>query len=224
MVSLEKPQARQDEGITVFKDAPILPVESGGIQVGSHLGSLPGAWRPAAWRDQTRPAQIPAQATRPAAEQQPAPAGWLRKALGVSPPCHNLNRMLWALGLLALLQSVLSLLSARRWLSFIHRYRAGAGFPLPSRETGHADAAQSGTPHSPLPTQDETPPLSLIVPCRGYETGLEDNLAAYGQQDYPDYELIFATSGPKIGHRRRPAPSLAPGSSTPHLSWTRGKR
>ena len=105
--------------------------------------------------------------------------------------------MLWALGLLALLQSVLSLLSARRWLSFIHRYRAGAGFPLPSRETGHADAAQSGTPHSPLPTQDETPPLSLIVPCRGYETGLEDNLAAYGQQDYPDYELIFATSGPE---------------------------
>ena len=105
--------------------------------------------------------------------------------------------MSWALGLLALLQSLLSLLSARRWLSFIHRYRLGAGSPLPTRETGPADAAQSGAPHSPISNQDDTPPLSLIVPCRGYETGLEENLAAYGQQDYPDYELILVTSGPE---------------------------
>ena len=103
--------------------------------------------------------------------------------------------MLWALGLLVLLPSVLSLRSARRWLSFIHRYRQGAGSPLPTRGTGPPDAVQSGASHSPLSTQDDTPPLSLIVPCRGYETGLEENLAAYGQQDYPDYELIFATSG-----------------------------
>ncbi len=108
--------------------------------------------------------------------------------------------MLWAVGLLVLLQSVRSLLNARRWLSFIHRYkqgrdRQGAGSPL--RETGHADAAASGAPHSRLPAQDDTPPLSLIVPCRGYEPGLEENLAAYRQQDYPDYELIFTTSGPE---------------------------
>ena len=105
--------------------------------------------------------------------------------------------MLWALGLLVLLQSVVSLRSARRWLSFIHCYRRGAGSPLPTRGTGPPDAVQSGAPHSPRSPHDDTPPLSLIVPCRGYETGLEENLAAYGQQDYPDYELIFATSGPE---------------------------
>lgn len=86
--------------------------------------------------------------------------------------------MPWVLGILALVQSLVSLLSARHWLAFVRRYTLGehTGAPL-------------------QPGADYTPPLSLIVPCRGYEPGLEENLAAYRRQDYADYELIFVTSG-----------------------------
>jgi len=96
--------------------------------------------------------------------------------------------MLWALGLLALAQTVLSLFVVRRWLGFVRRYAAG---------THSASPAESGAgEHSALRTPDYAPPLTLIVPCRGSEPGLQENLSAYRRQDYPDYELLLMVSGP----------------------------
>jgi len=43
----------------------------------------------------------------------------------------------------------------------------------------------------PLP--DFTPFASVIVPCRGLEHGLAENIQALFQQDYPAYEIIFVT-------------------------------
>ena len=43
----------------------------------------------------------------------------------------------------------------------------------------------------PLP--DFTPFVSVIVPCRGLEDGLRENLSALFEQDYPNYEIIFVT-------------------------------
>lgn len=43
----------------------------------------------------------------------------------------------------------------------------------------------------PLP--DFTPFVSVIVPCRGLEDGLRENISALFQQDYPAYEIIFVT-------------------------------
>ena len=41
------------------------------------------------------------------------------------------------------------------------------------------------------PKPDFTPFVTVIAPCRGLDTGLEDNLRALLEQDYPDYEIIF---------------------------------
>jgi len=38
---------------------------------------------------------------------------------------------------------------------------------------------------------DFTPFVTVIVPCRGLDPGLAENLRALTQQDYPDYELVF---------------------------------
>lgn len=38
------------------------------------------------------------------------------------------------------------------------------------------------------------PPVTLIIPLRGLEEGLEKNLDAYTNLDYPDYQLILVTS------------------------------
>ncbi|MBA2524982.1 MAG: glycosyltransferase family 2 protein [Pyrinomonadaceae bacterium] len=43
----------------------------------------------------------------------------------------------------------------------------------------------------PLP--DFTPLVSVIVPTRGLDKGLHENLTALFQQEYPDYEIIFVT-------------------------------
>ncbi|MCX6626597.1 MAG: glycosyltransferase family 2 protein, partial [Candidatus Solibacter sp.] len=37
---------------------------------------------------------------------------------------------------------------------------------------------------------DDLPPATLIVPVKGYDEGLRENLAALAALDYPDYELI----------------------------------
>jgi len=41
------------------------------------------------------------------------------------------------------------------------------------------------------PRPDFMPFVTVIAPCRGLEKGLEDNLRALFEQDYPDYEVIF---------------------------------
>jgi ceramide glucosyltransferase len=43
----------------------------------------------------------------------------------------------------------------------------------------------------PLP--DFAPFVSVIAPCRGLEDGLRENISALFQQNYPAYEIIFAT-------------------------------
>src|SRR5947208_12134633 len=47
-----------------------------------------------------------------------------------------------------------------------------------------------------------TPPVTLIVPVKGQDEGLRENLAALASLDYPDYELIVAA---------RTAADIAPG-------------
>lgn len=39
----------------------------------------------------------------------------------------------------------------------------------------------------------EFPPATLIIPCRGLDPGLKENLAAYFRQDHPGYQLLFVT-------------------------------
>ncbi len=41
------------------------------------------------------------------------------------------------------------------------------------------------------PISHFTPPASVIVPCRGLEPHLEENLASVVSQDYPDFEVLF---------------------------------
>src|SRR5688572_11528907 len=43
------------------------------------------------------------------------------------------------------------------------------------------------------PTSDYGPFASVIVPCRGLEPGLAENLTALFQQTYPQYEIVFVT-------------------------------
>jgi len=40
---------------------------------------------------------------------------------------------------------------------------------------------------------DFAPPATLIVPCRGIDPGLEANLSAYFEQDYPDFQILLVT-------------------------------
>jgi cellulose synthase/poly-beta-1,6-N-acetylglucosamine synthase-like glycosyltransferase len=42
------------------------------------------------------------------------------------------------------------------------------------------------------PKSEFTPFVSIIVPCRGVDEGLKENLAALFRQDFPAYEIIFA--------------------------------
>jgi cellulose synthase/poly-beta-1,6-N-acetylglucosamine synthase-like glycosyltransferase len=43
------------------------------------------------------------------------------------------------------------------------------------------------------PKSDFTPFVSVIVPCRGLDAGLEKNLSALFEQDFPAYEILFVT-------------------------------
>lgn len=43
------------------------------------------------------------------------------------------------------------------------------------------------------PLSSFTPFVSVIAPIRGVDPGLEENLSALFQQDYPDYEIVFVT-------------------------------
>ena len=39
-----------------------------------------------------------------------------------------------------------------------------------------------------------TPPVSVILPCKGVDPGFEDNVRSLIQQDYPDFEMLFVTA------------------------------
>jgi cellulose synthase/poly-beta-1,6-N-acetylglucosamine synthase-like glycosyltransferase len=43
------------------------------------------------------------------------------------------------------------------------------------------------------PLADFTPFVSVLVPCRGLENGLRENVSALFEQNYPAYEIIFVT-------------------------------
>ena len=68
---------------------------------------------------------------------------------------------------LLLLQSLLSLRGGFRYLAHFRRELARA------------------------PT-DYAPRATVVVPCRGVDQGLGDNIAALFRQDYPEYEIVFA--------------------------------
>jgi hypothetical protein len=40
-------------------------------------------------------------------------------------------------------------------------------------------------------------PVNVIVPCKGANPDLEENLRAYASQDYPDYRVTFVTNTPQ---------------------------
>ena len=46
------------------------------------------------------------------------------------------------------------------------------------------------------PPASFAPPVSLILPCRGEDPGLRENLKAYFQQDYPDFQILLVTDRP----------------------------
>ena len=47
------------------------------------------------------------------------------------------------------------------------------------------------------PPSEFKPFVSVIAPCRGLDDGLEQNLTALIEQDYPDYEVIFVVDDDK---------------------------
>ena len=51
-------------------------------------------------------------------------------------------------------------------------------------------------PNRCVPASGTMPPVSLIIPCKGDEPGLELALAAHFNHDYPRYEIVFAVDSP----------------------------
>ena len=43
------------------------------------------------------------------------------------------------------------------------------------------------------PAPEVWPGISILKPLHGLDLGLEDNLRTFFTQDYPDYEILFAT-------------------------------
>ncbi|HET6844616.1 MAG TPA: bacteriohopanetetrol glucosamine biosynthesis glycosyltransferase HpnI [Candidatus Angelobacter sp.] len=56
----------------------------------------------------------------------------------------------------------------------------------------------------PVPAASSTPPLSVLRPLCGVDEGLEENLRSLFEQDYPDYEMLFA-----VHHADDPAAAVA---------------
>jgi ceramide glucosyltransferase len=75
----------------------------------------------------------------------------------------------YILAVLLIAQALLSLIKSARHLAFIRR-----------------DCA--------APLQKFTPLASIIVPCKGIDLALEENLRALFDQHYPSYEIIFAVA------------------------------
>jgi cellulose synthase/poly-beta-1,6-N-acetylglucosamine synthase-like glycosyltransferase len=76
---------------------------------------------------------------------------------------------LYVLASLLILQGIVSLLEGFRYFAYVRRSLAA-------------------------PLAEFTPKISLIAPCKGFESRLEENLRALFQQDYPQYEIIFVVA------------------------------
>jgi len=51
---------------------------------------------------------------------------------------------------------------------------------------------RAGAPsRKPFSSEDETPSVTLFVPCCGAEEGLAANLKALSSQDYPDLRICY---------------------------------
>jgi ceramide glucosyltransferase len=75
-------------------------------------------------------------------------------------------RIFWALGIGLLAQSAAALFDG---FSFLRNVRLSRCRPL----------------------NDFTPPVTVIIPCKGIETDFESNVSNYLSQDYPHYQVIF---------------------------------
>lgn len=58
------------------------------------------------------------------------------------------------------------------------------------------DSAKAAYWRAPLPPPGPAPPVTLMVPVKGHDEGLGENLAALAAQDYPDFELIVCAREP----------------------------
>ncbi|MGH9339140.1 MAG: glycosyltransferase family 2 protein [Acidobacteriota bacterium] len=81
--------------------------------------------------------------------------------------CAFVAYILLALSAFALLESLYSLKGGLNYLRSFRQFKSSA--------TGHR------------------PPATLILPCKGIEPGLERNLRAYFNLDYPDFQLLLVT-------------------------------
>ena len=44
----------------------------------------------------------------------------------------------------------------------------------------------------PQPQSQDSPPISVLKPMYGDEIGLEENLRSFFEQNYPEFEILFA--------------------------------
>ena len=82
---------------------------------------------------------------------------------------HVAIRIFWALGIGLLAQSVVVLHWTLNFLRYVRRNRS-------------------------RPWKSFTPPVALIIACKGLEADFECNVSSYLCQDYPDYQVIFAVA------------------------------
>jgi len=76
--------------------------------------------------------------------------------------------VLLAFGILSLLEALYSLKGGVDYLRLFQKFRAQA-------------------PH------EFAPPATLILPCKGVDSGLQQNLGAYFELDYPDLQILLVT-------------------------------
>ena len=82
---------------------------------------------------------------------------------------HVAIRIFWALGIGLLAQSVAALFDGFRFLRYVR---------LSWRR----------------PLNDFTPPVTVIIPCKGVEKDFESNVSNYLSQDYPHFQVIFTVA------------------------------